>query len=403
MELLDLAMLFAASLGAALFPGFALACGVFTAAFAAATIVLAGRTLRREAPPAAALPPVTVIKPLKGADEGLYENLASFVRQDYPCHQVVLCVAAPDDPSLAAVARLKKDFPEADLEVVVSSARIGYNPKVNNMANAYPFAKYDLLLMSDADIRVDPGFLRRMAAPFEDPGVGLTTSFYQAAGSRGLWGHLEALSINAHFLPQSALAAAFGMRFAMGAGMMVRRKAFEETGAFANLSDHLADDFWLGESVREAGWRLETVGSCADSIPGIASGSGHFRHLVRWARTIRLCQPAGFYASVIQHGFSLLTLRLLVTGPDAAGLGLLGAIWALKTASAARLSAQLGGRQPMRALWLLPLSEWLSFAAWGAACASDTVTWRGEDFTVESRGRLLPLSRPAPRPATVEP
>jgi ceramide glucosyltransferase len=403
LHLLDLVMLVAASLGAAFFPGLALACGAFTAVFAAATIVLSGRALRRASPPAAALPPVTVIKPLKGADEGLYENLASFVRQDYPCHQVVLCVASPEDPALAAVARLKKDFPEADLEVVVSSARIGFNPKVNNMANAYPFAKYDLLLMSDADIRVDPGFLRRMAAPFEDPGVGLTTSFYQAAGSHGLWGHLESLSINAHFLPQSSLAASFGMRFAMGAGMMVRRKAFEETGAFANLSDHLADDFWLGESVREAGWRLEAVGGCADSVPGISSAGGHFRHLVRWARTIRLCQPAGFYASVIQHGFSLLTLRLLAVGPDAAGLGLMAAIWALKAASSARLSALLGGRQPLRALWLLPLSEWLSFGAWAAACASDTVTWRGEDFVVQSRGRLLPVTRPAPRPATVEP
>jgi ceramide glucosyltransferase len=402
LEALDLLMLAAASLGDAVFPLMALVSGAFTAAFAAATIVLSPRALRRAAPPAAALPPVTVIKPLKGADEGLYENLVSFVRQDYPCHQVVLCVAAPDDPALAAVSRLKKDYPEADLEVVVSSARIGYNPKVNNMANAYPFAKYDLLLMSDSDIRVDRDFLRRMAAPFEDPGVGLTTSFYQAVGSHGLWGHLEALSINAHFLPQSSLAAAFGMRFAMGAGMMVRRQAFEETGAFANLSDHLADDFWLGESVREAGWRLEAVGGCADSVPGISSGGGHFRHLVRWARTIRLCQPAGFYASVIQHGFSLLTLRLLAVGPDLAGLGLLGAVWALKAASSARLSAELGGRQPLRALWLLPLSEWLSFAAWAAACASDTVTWRGESFIVESRGRLLPLARPAPRPATVE-
>ena len=99
---------------------------------------------------------------------------------------------------------------------------------------------------------------------FENPSVGLVTSFYQACGARGTWGLMESLSINAHFLPQAACAAAFGMRFAMGAAMMVRRQAFEASGAFLNLADHLADDFWLGESVREAGWRLETAEGCAE-------------------------------------------------------------------------------------------------------------------------------------------
>lgn len=186
------------------------------------------------------------------------------------------------------------------------------------------------------------------------------------------------------------------MRFAMGAAMMVRRQAFEASGGYLNLADHLADDFWLGESVREAGWRLETSEGCVDSVPGIGSAGGHFKHLVRWARTIRLCQPAGFYASLIQHGFSLVTLRLLVTGPDAAGLILLGAIWAVKAASAYALGESLGGRQDARTLLLLPLSEWFSFAAWLGACASNTVVWRGETYLVHSQGRLEPAS---PTPA----
>ncbi|MBI5246122.1 MAG: bacteriohopanetetrol glucosamine biosynthesis glycosyltransferase HpnI [Elusimicrobia bacterium] len=396
-EILGLFMLAAAVGGRAVFSAAALACGLFTFAFVVVAGVLSRRFLL--APPrkhATAYPAITVIKPLKGEDLGLYENLASFLRQDYPCFQVLFCLASPDDPALAAVTRLKKEFPEVDVEVVVSKNRIGYNPKVNNMANAYQFAKYDLLLMSDADIHVEKDFLRRMAAPFENPAVGLVTSFYQASGARGLWGWMESLSINAHFLPQAACAASFGMRFAMGAAMMVRRQAFEASGAYLNLADHLADDFWLGESVREAGWKLETAEGCVDSVPGITSALGHFNHLVRWARTIRLCQPAGFYASLIQHGFSLLTLRLLVSGPDAAGLSLLAGIWAAKAASSTSLNAGLGSRQPLRALWLLPLSEWFSFAAWLGACASNTVLWRGELFVVEAQGFLKPAAAPAP-------
>lgn len=401
---MPLAMLAAAVGGGMAASAAALAAGFFSLAFNAASGFIAASLIGRPPPPGAdgPFPPITLIKPLKGEDRGLYENLASFCRQDYPCFQLLFCLSTPDDPALAVVERLRRDFPGVDMEIIVSKNRIGYNPKVNNMANAYPFAKYDLLLMSDSDIRVEPRFLQRMAAPFSDPATGLVTSFYQASGSHGVWGHMEALSINAHFLPQAMTAARAGMRFAMGAAMLVRRQAFEAAGAFANLADHLADDFWLGESVREAGWSLSMAHGVVDAVPDIDSGLLHFEHLVRWARTIRLCQPAGFAASLIQHGFSLLTLRLLLTGPDALGLSLMGGILLTKAASSAYLASLLGRRQPLRALWLLPLSEWFAFGAWLAGCGSDRVLWRGQLYDVESRGRLVPVA-PAPlRQAVVD-
>ena len=208
-------MLAAAAAGPSLFTFVAMLAGAFTLVFA----LVAGffsRRLLSSAPPI--LPPClpSPSSSPQGAEAALYENLASFCRQDYPCYRLLFCLQGTDDPALAVVTRLRKEFPGVDMEVVVSKSRIGYNPKVNNMANAYSFAKYDLILMSDSDIRARPDFLRRMAAPFADPSVGLVTSFYQATGTRGLWGHLEALSINANFLPNALCAASFGMRFAMG-------------------------------------------------------------------------------------------------------------------------------------------------------------------------------------------
>jgi ceramide glucosyltransferase len=399
-------MLAAALAGRGLFTFAAETAGVFAAAFSVVGAAIAWRFLRGLRPRAAAgsLPPVTILKPLKGGEPFLYENLASFCRLDYPCFQLVFCLQSPEDPALGVVARLKKDFPGVDMEIVVSKSRIGYNPKVNNMANGYAFAKYDLLMMSDSDIQAGPDFLRRMAAAFSDPGVGLVTAFYEASGSTGFWGDMESLSINAQFLPQALVAAAFGMRFAMGAAMMVRRQAFEETGAFANLADHLADDFWLGESVQEAGWKLELCGSVVETVPHIDDGAEHFKHLLRWSRTIRICQPAGHAASLIQHGFSLLTLKILVLGPDAFSVGLLAAIWAAKAAASAFLGEEMGGHQPLRALWILPLAEWFAFAAWVGGWSSSRVLWRGEVFDVHSKGRLVPVApAPARRPLAVEP
>ena len=399
-------MLAAALTGRTLFTVLASATGLFALVFSGASAMFGWRFLRglKRRGPAASMPPVTVLKPLKGAEEALYENLASFCRLDYPCYQLVFCLQCPEDPALGVVAKLQKDFPDVDMEIVVSKSRIGYNPKVNNMANGYPFAKYDLLLMSDSDILARPDLLRRMVGPFADGGVGLVTAFYEATGSKGVWGHMEALSINAQFLPQALCAASFGMRFAMGAAMMVRRQAFEATGAFENLADHLADDFWLGESIRDAGWKLELADAVVETVPHIGAGAEHFKHLVRWSRTIRICQPAGHAASLIQHGFSFLTLKALLFGADAFTLSLLGAIWATKAAASILLGAALGGRQPKRALLLLPLAEWFSFAAWLGGWGSTRVLWRGEQFDVHSKGRLVPVAPTlVRRPVAVEP
>ncbi|MFI5348502.1 MAG: bacteriohopanetetrol glucosamine biosynthesis glycosyltransferase HpnI [Elusimicrobiota bacterium] len=404
--IVSFAMLAAALAGRTLFTALATAAGVFALVFAAAAAFFGWRflgRLKRRSSSAGSLPAVTVIKPLKGAEGPLYENLASFCRQEYPCFQLVFCLQTPDDPALGVVSRLKREFPDVDMEIVVSKNRIGYNPKVNNMANGYAFAKYDLILLSDSDVHARPDFLRRMVVPFADTGVGLVTAFYEATGSHGLWGHMEALSINASFLPQALCAASFGMRFAMGAAMMVRRAAFESTGAFHNLADHLADDFWLGESVREAGWKMEMSDAVVETVPDINDGAQHFMHLVRWARTIRICQPVGYAASLIQHGFSLMTIKVLLFGADRRTLALMAGIWAAKAGASVFLGRALGGRQPARALWLLPLAEWFSFAAWIAGCGSSRVLWRGELYDVQSHGRLVPVTPAHSRPVAVEP
>lgn len=403
--LVGLTMLAAAAAVPVLFACLAMLAGTFVLLYSAAAVFFSRRLLaelgRRSV---AAMPPLTVIKPLKGVEPTLYDNLASFCRQDYPCYQLLFCLQDAEDPALGVASRLKKDFPEVDMEIVVSKSRIGYNPKVNNMANAYPFAKYDLLLMSDSDIRARPDFFKRMAAPFLDPSVGLVTSFYRAAGARGFWGRLEELSINANFLPNALCAAYFGMRFAMGAGMMVRRQAFDESGAFDNLADHLADDFWLGESIREAGWKLEIADAVVETVPDIAGGREHFRHLTRWARTIRICNPPGYAASILLHGFSLLTLKILLLGPDVRSFALLGALWAAKAALAASILLRLGTRPSPLSLALIPLAEWLGFSSWVAGCASRRVLWRGELYDIWPQGRLSPTAiSHLPQPATVEP
>jgi ceramide glucosyltransferase len=373
----------------------ATATGVFTVLFSLAAVAAAYRMSRRGRDRDGAFaPPVTILKPLKGCDRELYENLRTFCRQDYPSFQLLFTLATPDDPALPVLARLKQEFPDIDLEIIVSKNRIGFNPKVNNVSNAAPFIKHEFILMSDSDIKVRPDFLRRAVATMADPEVGLATCFYQSTAPKGLWTALEALSVNAQFLPQAVTAAAFGMRFAMGAAILVRRAAFEKAGGFAAMADHLADDFILGESVRNAGYKLEIASPVVESVPDVASGLDHLRHQARWARTIRICNPAGYLGSVMLHGFSLLTLKCLLYGPDSTSLALGLAIWAAKALCEASVARLLGRPHLAFSLLLIPLSEWVSFCAWVSGYRSNEVLWRGELYTIREQGRLIPVRPP---------
>ncbi len=376
--------------------------GGFSFVFSLVAIACAVRffRLRRLADPRE-LPPVTILKPLKGVDRDLYENLATFCRLDYPRFQLLFTLASPDDPALGVLARLRRDFPQCDIEIVVSKNRIGYNPKINNVSNSQPYIKHDVLLFSDSDIRVRRDFLRRMVAPLNDARVGLVTCFYQSTTPRGLWSRLEALSVNAHFLPQAVTAAAFGMRFAMGAAILVRREPFERSGGFANMANHLADDFILGKSVSELGYRVEIADCVVESVPDVAGPIEHLRHQARWARTIRICNPSGYFASVINHGFSLLTLKLLLFGFDPASAILLLNLFAAKALAKYCLSRTLGDKQLSSSALLVPLSEWIAFGAWIAGIRSTRVLWRGEVYAVHPQGRLVPVGSGLPPAVSV--
>ncbi|MBI3553298.1 MAG: bacteriohopanetetrol glucosamine biosynthesis glycosyltransferase HpnI [Elusimicrobia bacterium] len=402
-EVVGLFVLLAKVVGETLAAAAAWSIGLFSLSFSLVSIAAAYRffRLRRRPAVSAQTPPsVTILKPIKGLDRDLAESLRSFCLLDYPCFQLLFTLSSSDDPALPALESLKKEFPRIDIGIVVSKSRIGFNPKINNLSNAAPLIKHPLILMSDSDVKVRPDFLRRMVACLEDPGTGLVTCFYQSTTPRGLWARLEALSVNAQFLPQAVTAAAFGMRFAMGAAILVRRELFESVGGFALMADHLADDFVLGEAVRSAGFRLAIADCVVDSTPDLVNGIEHLRHQARWARTIRLCRPAGYLGTVMLHGFSLLTLKVLLFGPDRWSLALLAALWAAKGAAQLAIARLAGCRQSSTSALLIPLSDWVAFGAWLSGFRATQVLWRGELYTVETRGKLVPVLPRPPKIAT---
>lgn len=164
------------------------------------------RLLRRPPLHAPSLPPVTLLKPLHGAEPLLTQNLESFLAQDYPAPvQVIFGVQNAADPAIATVRALQAKYPERDLDLVIDAHLSGTNRKISNLVNMFPRARHDALVLSDSDISVPPHWLRTVIATLAQPGVGAVTCLYSGKSAGGLWARMAAMGISYQFLPNVAV------------------------------------------------------------------------------------------------------------------------------------------------------------------------------------------------------
>lgn len=341
---------------------------------------------------AAALPlPVTLLKPLCGAEPGLERSLRSFCEQEYAGGmQIVFGVQHPADPALAVLAGLKRDYPRLDLTVVVDPTRHGSSAKVSNLINMMRAARHDWLVLADSDVRVPPGYLAAVAAPLADPTVGIVTCPYHGAPRPGLWSLLGALFVNDWFIPSVRVAALFGSRaFAFGATIALRRDALDAIGGFGAIADQLADDYRLGEMTRRRGQRTVLSHVVVDT----AVDERSFRHLaqhgLRWLRTIRVVRPGGYALSAITFSLPVAAIGCALANRTPLTLHLLAMTAALRLML--HLAAQPTVR-PWSRLWAIPLADALGFALWCSAFLTREVQWRQDRYRVARDGSVQPIS-----------
>ena len=348
-----------------------------------AAIRFAGRAL----PMATERPPVTVMKPLHGAEPGLYGNLRSFAEQDYPVVQTVLGVSDAKDDALPAARALIRDLPDSDIALVVDARIRGSNQKVANLENMLEAARYDILVFADSDMRVDRRYLAAVTAPLLDPRIGAVTCLYKGVPTAGRWSELGALHINFGFLPSALAAEAWGVdRGCFGATIALRRETLSRIGGFARVRDELADDQRIGESVRERGLAVVLSRHLVEAQVWEPSLAGLWRHELRWARTIRMIAPAGFAGSVLTHAVAISAL-----GAAATGFGLTACMFLVMSLSVRWISAWvIAGALALSTakLWLLPLRDALSFAVFVASFFGRRVSWREQLFRVAPSGRM---------------
>jgi ceramide glucosyltransferase len=332
-------------------------------------------------------PAISVLKPLHGAEPGLYENLRSFAEQDYPALQIVLGVNDPADSALPAARTLIRDLPACDIALVVDPRANGSNGKVANLENMLEVARHDILVLADSDMRVDRRYLAEITAPLHDPLTGVVTCLYKGASTGGMWSELGALHISFGFLPSALVAEALGLGGGcFGATIALRRETLERIGGLAPLRNELADDHRIGDEVRALGLAVVLSPYIVEARVSEPSFSSLGQHELRWARTVRAVAPVGFAGSILSQPAALAALGAAVTGFGSTACLFLLTSCVLRWASARVIAAALGVA-PAR-LWLLPLRDALSFAVFVASFFGRTVLWRDQAFRVEASGRM---------------
>jgi ceramide glucosyltransferase len=337
--------------------------------------------------PAESFPPVTILKPLHGIEHGLYANLARFCVQAYPGPvQIVFGVDDPADSAIGVVRSLIADFSDCDLELVVNSHRHGTNRKVSNLINMEPKAKYNVLVLSDSDIIVDPDYLKNVTAALDEPGVGLVTCLYRGAAATGIWARLSAAAINYHFLPSVLVGLKLGLaKPCFGSTIAIRRNTLAMIGGFKSVVEELADDYAIGKMVRRAGLSIAIPSFIVTHVCAQRTARDLFRHELRWARTIRFVDAFGFIGSAVTHALPLALLGMLLGGVTPASIIVIAAL-------ACRFGLQTQLDQAIRLrdnpFWVGPLRDTLSFVVFIASFFGRAIEWRGHWYAVRANNTL---------------
>jgi len=365
--------------------------------------------------------------------------------------QILFGVATADDPVCNIVHGLLQEFPGSDAQLVVCGPPLGANAKVSQLVELERRAKYETLVISDADVRVPPDLLANIVVPLDaesaktkplsaplslplspplsdqptfdegrdkgcDKGRGLVCCLYRLANPTTLAMQWEAIATNADFWSQVLQARSLKLiDFALGAVMTVRRQQLHEIGGLSTLVDFLADDYQLGSRLAHRGYQITispVVIECWSAPSGWAAA---WQRQLRWARTIRVCQPLPYFFSVLSNA-TLWPLLWLVVSPVVPVVVSVFICLVVRIVTAVHLqhrlsqNPNLGGRAssqaqtspeygargdahppvaaPWRYAWLVPVKDLLQAVIWLLAFLGSRVEWHGQRLRLRRDGTL---------------
>ena len=340
------------------------------------------------------LRPVSLFKPLHGAEPNLDDHLETFFRQDYPEYEIIFGARVSTDPGLQAARRVAARYPDIPVKYVLTGEPWHVNAKVSTMELMEKAAAHDIFIVSDSDVRVSPDYIREVAAPFADGKVGAVTCLYRGVANRGLWSKLEAAGMSIEMSAGVLVADLMeGMQFTLGPTMAMRRSCVREIGGFGMLGAYCADDFVLGNAIAANGHTIVLSTHAIDHVVLNTSFADSQKHQIRWMRSTRFSRPKGHLGTCLTFSvpFGLLSgAAAWAMGSHLLALGLLAYSVLSRVALAAAVGAiVVRDRHLLRTALLYPLRDVLGFFYWAASYGNSEIVWRNQVFRLAPGGLML--------------
>jgi ceramide glucosyltransferase len=367
--------------------------GILTSTTYLALVLVAAMRFRRQAKsPSAFTPPVSLLKPLHGAEPGLRDYLESFFQLDYPEYEILFCARHKSDPGLFIAKELSQEYPHVPVRLLTSGEPPWPNAKCYSLREMMANARHDILVIADSDVRVNPGYLRAVVEPFHEEKTGLVTCIYRGVAAQGgFWARLEALGMSVEMTSGVLVAEMLeGMRFALGPSMAVRKRCVDQIGGFERLGNYLAEDFVLGNMVSEMGNTVVLSDHVIDHCIVNTKFTKSLAHQWNWMKSTRFSRPKGHLGTGLTYGmpFGLLVLvtAMLLSKPWLAVVALAWTFFARVAQSVLVGGFVVKDKEAIRLAGLYPLRDLMGAALWMASYVSRRVGWRDELFELTSRG-----------------
>ena len=334
---------------------------------------------------------ITILKPIKGIDDQLETNLISFFKLDYPDYEIIFGLHSYDDPALKIVKKLSEKFPNINTKIIISSFKIGLNPKINNLYNMYHKAKNNLILISDSNTRVGTKFLKLLANEFEDKNVGLVTATIRGLGAKNLSSLMENIHLNTFLTPSVIVASQIAnISIVVGKSILISRILLEKIGGFEAFKNYLAEDFFMGQKVQELGFNIITAPVFVNNINETWSLRKFLNRHTRWAKIRAKIRTDTYFLELLSNPIAASFILGIAIHREFSIVQFV-IVSVLKSVIDYRFLKILESDIKWYNLAIVPLKDLIIGTLWFIPFINSKINWRNNHFKIQKDSLLTPI------------
>ncbi|MGQ9569475.1 MAG: ceramide glucosyltransferase [Thermodesulfovibrionales bacterium] len=335
------------------------------------------------------LPPVSILKPLKGVDDNLFDNLESFCMLDYPEYEIIFSLQDHNDPAYKVARKVKDKYPDKQISIVVEDCSTGLNPKVNNLIPAYVNAKYEYILISDSNVMVNREYLSEIVRHFNDPEVGLVTNLIRGIGGRTLGSVFENLHLNTFIIGSICFLDRYlKMPCVIGKSMLMRKRDLESIGGFNAVKDVLAEDYIIGKKMQKKGKKVILSNYIINNINQYWGMKKFLNRHTRWGKLRWKIGGVKYLSEIITNIVFMSFLPIFFWEPSRLTVSFAGIISCIKIIGDFYMGKKIGTEMNPLLNLVSPLKDLVIGFIWFIPLLSNTVVWRGNRYIIHKDSLL---------------